>query len=392
MQLIKEKLNGLFPQMVAWRRHLHRNPELSFHEYNTAEMVSNILEEWGLEVHRNVGGNGVVALLKGGQEGPTVALRADMDALPIQDQKTCEYASTVPGVMHACGHDAHTATLLAVAQVLNGLKQQLKGNVKFIFQHAEELSPGGAASMIEAGALQGVDAIYGVHLFSTLQLGEVHTRAGGIMAAADEFNIEIHGKGGHAGMPHEAVDSIVVGSQLVVQLQSLVSRQVNPLEPLVISIGAFQSGNSYNVIAETALLKGTVRSFDEDMRLTAKQQVEHFAAQVCQLYGAHYTLDYRLGYPPVINHEQETERVFRVAAKQFGSSNVIETPQMMAGEDFAYYLQHVPGCFIFVGANNPAVGASYPHHHPRFDIDESAMLQAAELLVELALDVMNGNN
>jgi amidohydrolase len=388
MNKYSEDINNLFPQMVSWRRYLHQHPELSFQEIKTAGMVGRLLKEWGLEVKEQVGGHGITALLRGAYPGPTVGLRADMDALPIQDQKTCEYASTVPGVMHACGHDAHTAALLGLASHLSRHREILNGNVQFIFQHAEEVTPGGAASMIQAGALEHVDVIYGVHLFSTLPSGEIHTREGPIMAAADEFIIEIKGKGGHAGMPHEAVDSIVIASHLIVQLQSIVSRSVDPLDSLVISVGTIQGGNSFNVIAEKTLIKGTVRSFNEEVRASAKDKIEDVTKHICSMFGADYELEYRLGYPPVVNHAKEAERIFQVAASLFGKDAVKQTPQMMAGEDFAYYLQQIPGCFVFVGARNEKIGAHYSHHHPKFDVDETAMMRSAQLLLNLTLDYL----
>ena len=382
------KLLELFPQIVAWRRHFHQYPELSFQEVNTPATIAGLLSDWGIEVKKGVGGNGVVGRLQGGLPGPTVALRADFDALPIQDEKQCEYKSTVPGVMHACGHDAHTATLLGVAKICAELRDELPGQLVFIFQHAEEVSPGGAISMIEDGVLEGVDAVYGVHLWTPIPYGKVSTKPGPFFAAADEFQIEILGKGGHGGLPHETTDSIVIGSHLVVNLQSIVSRSINPLDPAVVSVGTFQSGAAFNVIAERAILRGTVRSFAEPVRQLLRARVEETIDRTCAMFGAKYNLTYRMGYPPVVNHAQEAERFFRVAPSLFDASDVLESNPIMAGEDFAYYLERVPGCFMFVGAGNPDVGAVYGHHHARFDIEERAMLNAAKLLTAMALDYM----
>jgi amidohydrolase len=393
MKQIEKRLDELFPDMVGWRRHLHRHPELSFQEERTAAFVAGKLEAWGIEVRRGVGGHGLVAVLRGGRPGRTVALRADMDALPIQDEKSCEYKSAVPGVMHACGHDAHTATLLAVAKALRDVRERLQGNIVFLFQHAEEMNPGGAKSMIEAGALDGVDAVYGVHLWTPFPAGHVYCRPGPMMAAPDEFIVDITGKGGHGGLPHQTVDSIVVGAELVGGLQTVVSRSIDPTEPCVVSVGSFHAGSSFNVIAETCSMKGTVRSFDAGVRMEAKRRIEALVEHTCAMHGAAYRLDYRLGYPPVVNHEAEYERFRRVGMALFGPERVHESPLIMAGEDFAYYIQKVPGCFMFVGAGNEAEGIVHPHHHPRFDIDERAMRTAAALLAGMALDAAgNGSD
>ncbi|SDM94681.1 amidohydrolase [Paenibacillus sp. yr247] len=381
-------LQAIYEEMVAWRRYLHQNPELSFHEYRTAEFVANHLQSWDIEVRKNVGGNGVVGLLRGSGEGPTVALRADMDALPIQDEKNCAYSSLMKGVMHACGHDAHTSTLLGIAKVASTLRARLKGNLVFLFQHAEEITPGGADSMIKDGALDGVDAVFGVHLWTPFPVGHIYTKAGPLMAAPDEFTIQIQGKGGHGGLPHQTIDSIYVASQLVVNLQSIVSRQVDPIEPCVVSIGSFHGGSSFNVIAETSLLSGTVRTFNAELRQDVKQRIERIVHATCEMYQASYELDYKLGYPTVINDEKEAQRFFKVGIELFGAEAVQESPLIMAGEDFSYYLQHRPGCYMFVGAGNIEAGIIHPHHHPKFDIDEKSMLNAANLLLGMALDYM----
>ncbi|PYI54399.1 M20 family metallopeptidase [Paenibacillus flagellatus] len=384
-----EALSRLYPDMVRWRRHLHRYPELSYGERQTSAFVADLLTQWGLDVRTNVGGYGIVATVRGG-EGPTVALRADMDALPIQDEKTCEYASTVPGVMHACGHDAHTSALLAVANVFAANKGDLRGSVRFLFQPAEEISPGGAAPMIADGAMDGVDAVYGVHLWTPFPAGTVYSRPGPLMAAADEFVIQIRGKGGHGGLPHETVDSIVVASHLVVNLQTIASRSVDPVEPCVVSVGKLQAGNGFNVIAESAYLNGTVRSFSVETRDRIVERMKRICESTGDLFGADIELDYKVGYPPVVNDAAESERFSRVAGRLFGSERVRQSPLIMAGEDFAYYLHRAPGCFMFVGAGNAEAGIDAPHHHPKFDIDETSMLQSAALLASMAEDFLNG--
>jgi amidohydrolase len=386
---IELELQSCYEEMVRWRRHLHQNPELSFQEKQTAAFVAEHLRSWGIEVRTKVGGHGVVGFLQGGHPGPTVALRADMDALPIQDEKTCAYTSQVPGVMHACGHDAHTATLLGVAKSVSKLKSDLKGNLVFLFQHAEEVTPGGASSMIRSGALDGVDAVYGVHLWTPFPVGHIYCKAGPMMAAPDEFVIKIIGKGGHGGLPHQTVDSVVVGSHLVCNLQTIVSRSVDPTEPCVVSVGSIQAGSGFNVIAETCQLRGTVRTFNQELRLDVKNRLEHILTSTCTMFGAEYELDYKLGYPPVVNHQSEAERFFQVGTELFGEESVHHSPLIMAGEDFSYYLEQVPGCYMFVGAGNQNEGILHPHHHPKFDIDERSMLQASKLLLSMAINFMD---
>lgn len=389
MNDLSERLQSLYPDMVKWRRHLHRHPELSYRESRTSAFVADKLFQWGIEARTGVGGgHGVVGVVRGAKPGPTVALRADMDALPIQDEKTCEYASTVPGVMHACGHDAHTAALLAVAKLFADRRDELAGNIVLLFQPAEEVSPGGAAPMIEGGALDGVDRVYGVHLWTPFPVGSVFSAPGAVMAAADEFTIDIRGKGGHGGLPHETVDSIMVASQLMVNLQTIVSRSIDPVEPCVVSVGSIQAGNSFNVIAETCRLNGTVRSFDPAVRDRVVERMERICAATGHMFGAEIALDYKSGYPPVVNDAGEADRFFRVASGLFGSDRAARSPLIMAGEDFSYYLHRVPGCFMFVGAGNTEAGIVAPHHHPKFDIDESAMLQSAALLAAMADDFL----
>ncbi|NBD26415.1 M20 family metallopeptidase [Paenibacillus glycinis] len=370
--------------MVAWRRYLHQNPELSFHEKETSRWIAERLREIGCEVREGVGGYGIVASVRGGMPGPAIALRTDFDALPIQDEKTTEYASKVPGVMHACGHDAHTATMLAIAACYQANKDQLAGERRFIFQPAEEVSPGGAIGMIADGALTGIDAVYGVHLWTPLPYGLVATRSGPFMAAPDEIYIDIAGKGGHGALPHETIDAVMVGSAMVQALQTIVSRSVNPLDPAVVTIGSFHAGSTANVIAERCKLVGTVRTFSDEVRALAQERLEAIVSHTAAMYGASAELEYRNGYPTVVNDAQEAARFFKVAAETFGEGEVRESTLIMAGEDFTYYLREVPGCFMFVGAGNPDCGATFPHHHPRFDIDERAMLKSAKLMIAMA--------
>lgn len=379
------KLDAAYPEMVEIRRHLHMNPEPSFQETQTAQFIRDYYEKLGVDVKHTVGGNGVVATIQGAKPGKTVALRADFDALPIQDQKEgVSYRSTVDGVMHACGHDGHTATLLVLGKTLYTMRKELAGTYILIHQHAEELVPGGAKSMIEAGVLEGVDAIFGTHLWSTTPFGRIDTRVGPIMAAADSFQLKIQGRGGHGASPHETIDAVVVGSQIVSSLQSLVSRRVDPLESAVLSIGSFVAQNPFNIIADQAVLSGTVRSFKEDVRSLMETEMERVIKGTSLANNSHYEFNFKRGYPAVINHEKETLYIKSIAETVPGVTEVYDCPPQMGGEDFAYYLEEIPGAFFFTGAMPN--GDVFPHHHPKFDFKEEAMLVAAKTLGTAAIN------
>lgn len=378
-----EKLTNSFEEMVVIRRYLHMHPELSFKEEKTAKYIIDFYAELGVEVRSGVGGNGVVARIKGGRPGKTVALRADFDALPIQDEKDVPYKSTVPGVMHACGHDGHTATLLQLAKAIHEMHEDLAGEYVFIHQHAEEFAPGGAKPMIEDGCLDGVDVIFGTHLWSLTETGTVEYYAGPIMAAPDMFNITIQGAGGHGAAPHQTKDAVVIGSQLVTNLQQIVARRVDPTEAAVLSIGSFIADNAFNVIADSAKLRGTVRTFDPAIRDLMEQEVKRVIDGTALTNNCTIDIVYERGYPAVVNHQAETAFFKTVAEGVLGAENVVESKPQMGGEDFAYYLEKVPGTFFFTGAQpaNP-----YPHHHPKFDIDENSLLIAAKTLGAAAID------
>ncbi|WP_150268601.1 amidohydrolase [Paenibacillus tepidiphilus] len=383
-------LERLYPEMVKWRRHLHAHPELSYQEKETSAYVAARLAEFGIEVKRSASGYGLVGILKGDKPGKTVVLRADMDALAIQEESGAEYASQKEGVMHACGHDGHTSMLLAAAAYYSSRRGSIAGELRFLFQPAEEICPGGAQGLIAEGVLEGADAVYGLHLWTPMPVGTVGSAPGPLMASADEFFIDIIGKGGHGGMPHKAVDSIVAGAALVMQLQTIVSRSVDPLRPAVVSVGTFQSGTAQNVVAERTRITGTVRAFDEETRFLIRKRIEELTAAVAAAYGAEYHLDYMMGYPPLVNHEAEFNRFFRVAPQVLGEGvQVSLIEKLMPAEDFAYYVREIPGCFIFVGAGNPDKNAVYPHHHSKFDFDEAAMLHGARLLIAMADSYMN---
>ena len=385
MNQLLTKLQTNFEEMVAIRRYLHEHPELSHQEVHTPAYIAKYHRELGLEVREGVGGRGVVATLRGGKPGKTVALRADFDALEIEELNEIPYKSKNPGVMHACGHDGHTATLLVLAKVLAEMQEQLTGNVVFIHQHAEELVPGGAKAMIEDGCLDGVDVIYGTHLWAPTALGEVWVREGAIMASADSFDIVIKGKGGHGAEPQHSVDAIVIGAQFITQLQTLVARRVSPLESAVVTVGHFVADNPFNVIAETARIKGTIRTFNEQVRLQIKTEIENLLRATTYGMNADYEFNYADGYPPVINHALDTQFVAEIAKEVPGVEQVITCSPFMIAEDFSYYLQHVPGTFFITGAKDPAWEQAYPHHHARFNFDERAMLIAASIMGEATL-------
>ncbi|MED4750854.1 M20 family metallopeptidase [Brevibacillus choshinensis] len=377
------QIEAMYEQMVEWRRHMHQYPELSFQEVETPKMIAGILESYGIDVKTHVGGRGVVGTIRGAKPGKTIALRADFDALPIPDEKDVPYKSKVSGVMHACGHDGHTATLLAVAKVLSENRDKLSGNVVLLHQHAEELAPGGALEMIADGCLDGVDVVFGTHLTSQAPTGTYLYAKGYAMAAADAFEIKVQGKGGHGASPHETIDAVAIGAQLINQLQYIVSRQINPQKAAVLSVGSFHAGNAANVIADSAVLKGTVRSFDENVREHMEREVTNIVNGISQALHADCQLTYEAGYPAVFNHSEETD-IFLETVKSFANeSQLVEMTPIMGSEDFAYYLREKPGMFFFTGARNEEIGADYPHHHPMFDFDEQAMVHAAKALVAL---------
>jgi amidohydrolase len=383
LEHIRLAIRNLQSQLVEWRRDLHQKPELGFEERITAAFIAEKLQEWAIPHQTGIAQTGIVATIKSDRPGRVLAIRADMDALPIQEANQVSYRSQHDGKMHACGHDGHVAIALGTAYYLSRHLNDWCGTVKIIFQPAEE-SPGGAKPMIAAGVLSNpdVDAILGLHLWNNLPLGTVGVRSGALMAAVECFRVNILGKGGHGAMPDQTVDSIVVASQIVNALQTIVSRNVRPLDAAVVTVGEFHAGTALNVIADTAKLSGTVRYFNPKLETLIKNRIEAIIAGICQTYGANYELDYWQLYPPVINDREMAELVSSVAA------GVVETPigivpecQTMGGEDMSFFLQEVPGCYFFLGAANPERGLAYPHHHPRFDFDETALGMGVEIFV-----------
>ncbi|MBL3730338.1 amidohydrolase [Lysinibacillus sp. HST-98] len=391
MEKLFTLLDANYNEMVGIRRHLHEYPELSFEEVETPSYIATFHRELGHVVREGVGGRGVVAILRGGKPGKTVALRADFDALAIQEENDVPYQSKIAGKMHACGHDGHTATLLGLAKALNAMRDQIEGNVVFIHQHAEEVAPGGAKPMIEDGCLEGVDVIFATHLWAPTPLGEILVKDGAIMAAADKVEITVQGKGGHGAEPHHSIDAVTLASQFVVNAQQLVSRRIDPLKSAVLTIGHFEAINPFNVIADRVVLAGTIRTFEEEVRIQMEQELEAVLNATCLAFGASYEYRYTRGYPPVYNHQRETEFLAQLASTVPGVDQVITCPPFMIGEDFAYYLEKVPGTFFFTGAKKPEWETAYPHHHARFDFDERAMLIAAKTLGKATLTYLKEN-
>ncbi|WHY02612.1 amidohydrolase [Neobacillus sp. DY30] len=387
-----KELENIFEDLVNIRRDLHMYPELSFEEERTPSIIATFLRECGLEVKTEVGGRGITALLKGAKPGKTVALRADFDALPIQDEKSVPYKSKIPGIMHACGHDIHTASLLGTAYALSKVKEHLHGNVLFIHQFAEEVIPGGAKAMIEDGCLENVDVVYGAHVLSNLPVGQILFKEDYMMAAGDKFEIVVEGKGGHGSSPHLAVDPILIGSQIVTNIQQITASRINATNPAVISVCSFDGVSRYNIIPDKVILSGTVRTFSEEARELAETYIKRVAEAACSGAGANCVVTYEYGYPSVCNNSEEALRIKRIGEKIVGKENVSESPLQMAMEDFAYYVREKPGAFFNVGGMNSAIEAVFPHHHPKFDVDEQSILIAGKMFISLVFDYINYAN
>ena len=384
---VRRRVEELSGSLVAWRRTLHERPELGFEEHETAAFVAARLHELGVDVRTGVAKTGVVGVLRAAKPSrPPVLLRADMDALPIDEEPGRPYGSQVAGRMHACGHDGHMAMLLGAATILAGVRERLDRDVVLCFQPGEE-GFGGAEAMIRDGVISdhGVAEVYGLHLWSLFPVGTVQLREGPAMAANDEFVASMIGKGGHGAMPHEARDPIVAAANAIVALQSVVARSIDPIEPAVVTVGSLHAGTAPNVIPEVARMHGTLRSFDEGVREILRRRVREVLEGTAAAAGCR--LDYTLspGYPAVVNDAGAVARVRRHAALVVGEVNVVEPAPMAAAEDFAYFLRQAPGAFAFIGAGNVARGITAPHHAPQFDIDESALPIGTELLVRIAL-------
>ncbi|OQA44667.1 MAG: putative hydrolase YxeP [Chloroflexi bacterium ADurb.Bin325] len=377
---------GLHPQLIAWRRDLHQHPELGFAVHRTAGIVAQTLAGLGYEVRTGVGQTGVVALLHGGRPGPTVMLRADMDALPIQEISDAPYASQVAGAMHACGHDGHVAIGLGTATLLARHAAELPGRVLLVFQPAEE-GGGGAAAMVADGVLAdpAPDAAFGLHVWNSLPLGRVVAQAGPLMAAADVLKIVIRGKGGHGAQPHEAVDAIAVAGQALSALQTIVSRNVDPQETAVLTIGSIRGGTAFNVIAESVEMLGTIRTFAPTVRETVLTRLRVLLDGVTNGMGARYDLEIESATQAVVNDPVLAEIARNAASQIAGAHAVGWHPPLMASEDFSEFARRVPACFILVGSANPELGLDAPHHNPRFDFDERVLPLSVALLTAAAV-------
>ena len=387
-EALRRDAEALEQTLVSDRRHLHQNPELSFEEVQTSAFVQERLRDLNIPFTAGIGGYGVVANLQGHRPGPVVALRADMDALPIQEANDVPYASKVPGVMHACGHDVHTASLLGVAALLRSRTQEFSGTVRFLFQPAEEKLPGGASLMIRDGALANPtpQAIYGQHVMPLLPAGTVGFRSGRYMASADEIRLTIRGKGGHAAMPHLNTDSVLIASHIVVALQQVVSRRANPTLPSVLSFGHIVGEGAYNVLPNDVRLRGTFRTMDETWRAQAHALIREIASGTASAMGAICDVEIDRGYPMLFNHPEPTALARSTAEAYLGPQQVVDLDLWMAAEDFAFYAQEIPASFYRLGTRNEAKGWVSSVHTSTFDVDESALPLGAGLMAAIALE------
>lgn len=384
---LKKDVESLTGQIIEWRRDFHRHPEIAFEEHRTSSVLRDFLESLGMPVE-SFAKTGLRGTLEGKPGGKTVALRADIDALPLKEEGEKEYISQNPEATHACGHDGHMAILMGVAKVLSQKTDSFRGKVVFLFQPSEERIPGGARQMIEEGALEDVNAIFGLHLWQLLPIGCVGIVKGAMMAQPDKFSIVVKGKGGHGSMPHQTIDPILVASHLVVNIQSIVSRNVDPLKPAVVSFGTVNGGTIYNIIPSEVSLTGTVRSLDSSVQSLAEERLKEITETTCMAFGAAAEFQYEKGYPPLVNDEDMADFALEVARKTMGEEKIKSIDPVMGGEDFAYFLQKIPGAFLFFGIGD---GMEFPHHHPAFDIDEKALPQATLLMTSLALEYLQKN-
>ena len=382
--LVDEVQKSFGEEIVALRRDIHREPELGFDTEKTAEKVLAALSGLPLDIKTGVARNGIVATLRGGGDGPTVALRADMDALPIHEETGLPFASGTSGKMHACGHDGHTSMLVGAAKTLSGMRERINGTVKFIFQPAEE-GGGGGRVMVEEGVAEGIDQIFALHLWPGLPFGTAATKAGPIMAAADKFEMEIKGTGGHGAMPHLAADAVVIAAQVATALQTIVSREVDPVQPAVLTIGEIGAGTAFNIIPETARMGGTVRTIDDDLRHRIPERMEELAKGVARGMRADVELDYTFSYPVTRNDPGAADLALKVAGSLFGEDRAVELAHpSMGGEDFAFFLQKLPGAYVWLG-----IGDVSGLHTPQFAFDEEILPQGAALLTAIALEALS---
>jgi amidohydrolase len=383
---LKEQVKRYRDLVIQTRRDLHRIPELGFREKKTSAYVAAYLKREGFEPETGIAGYGVMGMLSGKSPGATLMIRSELDALPVTEATGHPFASTHKGAMHACGHDGHMAMVLVAATLLKNIKEKIKGNIKFLFQPAEE-GPGGAKPMIEKGVLETphVDFAAGCHLWPDVPLGCIGVKSGPLMAAMDRFDLKIFGKGGHGAMPHLCIDALEVGTQVVNALQRITSRHMSPLSPTVVTVGRFEAGTTFNIIPDEASMCGTTRTFDRDIWNSWPDRIDRIVRGVCDSMGADYELEYVQGYPPLVNDDSVTEVVRQCAAETVGQSNVVEPTPTMGGEDMSFFLEKTKGCFSFLGIGSEGVS---PLHSATFDINEDVLLTGVELYCRIALKLL----
>lgn len=387
MLKVADKVREQKEEIISLRRMFHQYPELSSEEYKTAERIIEQLEAYGIP-YKRIGVTGVVGMIEGATPGKTLMLRADMDALAVQEDSPVPYASKIDGIMHACGHDGHMATLLVAAKILNGMKDEISGTIVLNFQPAEETVEG-ALVMIEGGVLEGVDAAFGIHIWNDIEVGKVSIEAGPRMAASDIFKIKVTGKGGHGALPHQCIDPVLVAANIVTNLQSIVSRNMNPNDAVVVTVGSIHAGTQGNIIPHEAVLEGTVRYFNSSLSQTLKERISSIAKGTASTFSATVEIDYLTEMFPLINHPDMSKRAEQVLHKLYGEKTVTLLEKMTSNEDFAFYADKIPSVFAFVGSKNEEKLAYYPHHHPRFDIDEDALVYSSQIYVQFALDFLS---
>ncbi len=389
---IFQEIENINEQIVKIRQDLHKHPELSGREEHTKYLIKGILEANGYEVTEFEDHHGLIADLIVDKSAKTVAIRADMDALPIQEQTNKEYASVVDGVMHACGHDSHSAIALGSAVAVSKFRDDLPGNIRYIFQPSEESKDGGSTQMIEGGALDGVSAIFGLHAYPYLNTGEIGFKYGVMMASADVFDIEIFGKASHGARPHEGVDAILVTSMIVASLNHIVSRKIDPLHPAVISLGTIEGGKASNIVCDYVRLKGTVRTINEKVRKDIPKMMETSIKGICKTMGATSKFDYQFGQPELINHDEMVDLLLKEATQIIGKDKCIDlVDPVMGGEDFSEYLQIVPGAFFRLGSCNESKKTCSPQHNSRFDVDDDALKIGMKILSSMAVEFLYNN-
>lgn len=384
---IKELTKKHLDYAVATRRHFHENPEPSMKEFNTQKRIMEELKVMGIE-HYPCGGTGVVGIIKGKGPGKTIALRADIDALEVQEENPVPYKSKIDGMMHACGHDTHISGLLTAAKILNEIKDEFDGTVRLIFQPGEEVAQG-ALAMIKDGVMEGVDGIFGIHIWNDVETGKVSVEAGPRMASAGMFKVYITGKGGHGAMPHQTVDASVVASAIVMNLQSIVNREINPSDPAVVTVGMIRSGSRWNVISGEAYMEGTTRCYSMEVNKAFEGQIRRIVEMTAQAYRAEARMEYTQMTIPTINDPMMSAIAAESVKKVAGEEGLVTFEKTSGGEDFAFFSEYAPSAFAFVGSKNTAKLDYYPHHHPKFDIDEDALGVSAGLYTQFALDFLS---